>query len=122
VRSELNRKVFSLPVQSVRKINFVVFGVNEIPKKSLCKFVNDCGKKGSGVRETTRGEMMRFIETWFLAGNRFNASRNPQNLVLFQLRASGQLLKLLQSAHAPARQERQKAQLTRLQHLMGIQQ
>jgi hypothetical protein len=29
----------------VRKINLAVFGVNEIPKKSLCKFVDDCGKK-----------------------------------------------------------------------------
>jgi hypothetical protein len=34
-----------LPVQSVRKINFVICGVNENRKKSLCKFVDDCGKK-----------------------------------------------------------------------------
>jgi len=34
-----------LPVQSVRKIDFVVCGVNGIREKSLCKFVDDCGKK-----------------------------------------------------------------------------
>jgi hypothetical protein len=29
----------------VRKIIVAVCGVNEIPRKSLCKFVNDCGKQ-----------------------------------------------------------------------------
>jgi len=46
---------------------------------------------------------------------------NPQDSVLFQLRASGQLLQLFQAAHAPACQEGQKAQLPRLQHFVWIQ-
>jgi hypothetical protein len=32
-----------------RKINLAVFGVNEIPLKSLCKFVDDCGKKSREI-------------------------------------------------------------------------
>src|SRR5579859_2494932 len=46
---------------------------------------------------------------------------NPQDSVLFQLRASGQLLQLFQAAHAPACEDRQKAQLARLQHFVWIQ-
>jgi hypothetical protein len=37
----------------VRKINVVVLGVNEIRKKSLCKLVDDCGKKNE-MRESER--------------------------------------------------------------------
>jgi hypothetical protein len=32
-----------------RKINPAVFGVNGIPQKSLCKFVNHCGKKNREI-------------------------------------------------------------------------
>jgi hypothetical protein len=34
-----------LPVQSERKINLAVSGVNQNREKCLCKIVNDCGKK-----------------------------------------------------------------------------
>src|ERR1700684_1406743 len=47
---------------------------------------------------------------------------NPQNLVLFLFRAARQRLQLLQSAHPPVRKEGQEAQLTRLQHLMRVEQ
>lgn len=43
-----------LPVQSVRKINLVDGGVNGIREKSLCKFVDDCGKNERKNTEETR--------------------------------------------------------------------
>src|SRR6185437_4698810 len=48
--------------------------------------------------------------------------RDPQDLVLFHLRACRQLLQFSQPSHSPTRQERQEAQLARLQRLMRMQQ